>query len=56
MRDHTELTSYDDPEMVEISFFNAKVVEIKLQWPMRVDGEVSVRRTVVFERFSSEKL
>ena len=49
MRDHTELTSYDDPKIVEISFVNAKVVEIKLQRPMRVDGKVSVRRTVVLE-------
>ena len=44
------------PKRAEIGFFNAKVVEIKLQWPMRVDGEVNVRQTVVFKRFSSDKV
>ena len=56
VRDHIELTSYDDAKRAEIGFFNVKVVEIKLQWPMRVDGEVSVRRTMVFERFSSDNV
>ena len=56
MPDHIELTSYDDVKRAEIGVFNAKVVEIKLQWPVRLEGEVDEKRTVVFERFSSDKV
>ena len=56
MPDHIELTSYDDVKRAEIGVFNAQVVEVKLQWPVRLEGEVDEKRTVVFERFSSDKV